>query len=90
VQKWLKLAERHYGVKPIIYTSRNFYRYVLKGHVDGYTLWIADYNGKNKPHYIKDWHFHQFTDRLRINGIPHDVDGNNFNGRLKELKRLCI
>jgi len=87
VKNWLKLAEEHYGVKPIIYTGSNFYKHVLKGHVDGYTLWIADYNGK--PHNV-DWHFHQFTDQVRVKGILHYVDGNNFRGKVQDLRGLCL
>jgi GH25 family lysozyme M1 (1,4-beta-N-acetylmuramidase) len=87
VKNWLKLAEKHYGVKPIIYTSSNFYKYVLKGHVDGYTLWIADYNGKPRG---VSWDFHQFTDRVRVKGIPHYVDGNNYKGSFRSLQALCM
>ena len=87
VKNWLKLAEKHYGVKPIIYTSRNFYKHVLKGHIDGYTLWIADYSGK--PGGI-NWRFHQFTDQVSIKGISQPVDGNNYKGSLRSLKKMCI
>jgi lysozyme len=89
VLNWLRLAEKKYGKKPIIYTGRNFYNEVLKGHVNGYTLWIADYSGKDHVHTI-DWAFHQFTDRAYINGIPSRVDGNNFKGTLDDLKALCL
>ena len=87
VKNWLKLAEEHYGVKPIIYTGSNFYKHVLKGHVDGYTLWIADYNGK--PGGV-NWRFHQFTDKVSIKGISHPVDGNNYKGSLGSLKEICM
>jgi len=87
IKNWLKLAENHYGVKPIIYTSSNFYKFVLKGHVDGYTLWIADYNGKP---YGVNWHFHQFTNRVSVNGIYSKVDGNNYKGSLNSLKEICM
>jgi len=89
VLNWLRLAEAHYGKKPIIYTGRNFYNEVLKGHVDGYTLWIADYTGKDHVHNI-DWTFHQYTDRTYVKGIPSRVDGNKFRGTVDDLKKLCL
>jgi GH25 family lysozyme M1 (1,4-beta-N-acetylmuramidase) len=86
---WLQLAEQEYGVKPIIYTGRTFYKKHLEGYVDGYTLWIAAYSGKHRLKGI-DWTFHQFTERVRINGIRGKVDGNDFDGSLNQLKELCI
>lgn len=89
LKNWLLLAEAHYGVKPIIYTGRNFYIDYLKGHVDGYPLWIAAYSGKQRLRGI-DWKFHQFTERVRVNGIHGTVDGNDFNGEMEALLTLCI
>ncbi len=84
---WLKLAEVEFGSKPIIYTGRTFYTNYLKGHLNEYPLWIASYSGKHKLDQI-DWVFHQFTDKVRVKGINHQVDGNDFKGSLEELKAL--
>ena len=89
VQKWLSLAEAYYGVKPILYTGKTFYLNNLKDHIEGYPLWIAAYSGKNRVTGI-DWKFHQFSEEVRVVGIPHRVDGNDFNGKLEDLKRMCI
>lgn len=89
VLNWLRLAEQEYGKKPIIYTNRHFYNEVLKGHVKGYPLWIADYNGKHQLHSI-DWSFHQFTDKFKVKGIRSKVDANDFKGNLDDLKALCL
>jgi GH25 family lysozyme M1 (1,4-beta-N-acetylmuramidase) len=86
---WLHLAEQEYGVKPIIYTGRTFYKKHLEGYVDGYTLWIAAYSGKHRLRDI-DWTFHQFTERVRINGIRGNVDGNDFKGTISHLNKLRI
>ena len=89
VLNWLKLAEAAYGVKPMIYTGLSFYNHTLKGYVDDYPIWIAAYSGK---HRVKntDWTFHQFTEKVIINGIGEYVDGNDFNGTLDDLKKMCI
>lgn len=88
VLNWLRLAEKEYGVKPMVYTGLKFYQYVLKGHIDDYPIWIAAYSGK---HRVKntDWTFHQFTEHVRVKGIKTTVDGNDFNGNLEELKAMC-
>ena len=89
ILNWLKLAEEAYGVKPMIYTGLSFYNHVLKGYVDNYPIWIAAYSGK---HRVKntDWTFHQFTEKVIIKGINEYVDGNDFNGTLENLKKMCI
>ncbi len=88
---WLTEVESHYGVKPIIYTGHTFYNTFLKGKLNGYTLWIADYNYGSKQR-IKHtgWSFHQFTDQVRISGIKGSVDGNDYAGKLDELSALCL
>ncbi len=89
VLNWLQLAEKEYGVKPIVYTGRTFYNKYLKGYIDEYSLWISGFSGKHKLKGI-DWQFHQFTDKVRVKGIKTYVDGNDFNGNLNELKSICI
>lgn len=86
---WLALAEEAFGAKPIIYTGRSFYIDYLKGHVDDYPLWIACYSEKHKVNDV-EWTFHQFTDKVIVNGIPHKVDGNDFKGTVDSLKTLCL
>ena len=89
ILNWLRLAEQAYGVKPMIYTGLSFYNHILKGYVDNYPIWIAAYSGK---HRVKntDWMFHQFTEKVIVNGIREYVDGNDFNGTLEDLKKMCI
>ena len=89
ILNWLRLAEEAYGVKPMIYTGLSFYSHILKGYVDNYPIWIAAYSGK---HRVKntDWIFHQFTEKVIVNGIREYVDGNDFNGTLEDLKKMTL
>ncbi len=89
VANWLKLAEDHYGIKPIVYTGRTFYKSNMKGYIDGYPLWIASYSKKYKLVGIK-WTFHQFSDKVKVKGITGLVDGNDFSGDLGSLRTICI
>ena len=90
VLNWLKLAEKKYGVKPMIYSGRTFYENQLKGVIDkSYPIWIASYSGKRKVKHI-NWKFHQFTERVKVKGIRGRVDGNDFKGSLTDLGKMCI
>ncbi len=89
VLNWLKLAEKEYGVKPIIYTGLMFYQHILRGHVDEYPLWIAAYSGKDRLNNV-EWTFHQFTENVKVKGIRATVDGNDFKGELKDLDNFLI
>lgn len=82
-KKWLKAVEKHYGVKPIIYTYNNYYRDYLKGHgFDGYDFWIARYGAEPSA---TRWEIWQFTDKGRVPGINHAVDIDMFRGSYAEL-----
>lgn len=48
--KWLEAMEKHYGVKPILYTYDSYYNSYLKGRgFDGYDFFIARYSGGVRP-----------------------------------------
>ncbi len=86
---WLKSAEKHYNIKPIVYTGYSFYNNFLKGHISNYPLWIANYSGKRRLHKL-NWTFHQLTDKVTISGIKGNVDGNDFKGTLEDLENMCV
>lgn len=84
-KKWLELVEKHYGVKPIIYTYNNYYIDYLKGHgFDGYDFWIARYGAEPSA---RSWEIWQLTDRGKAGGINHAVDIDLFRGDYAALKR---
>lgn len=82
--QWLKIVEKHYGVKPIVYTYENYYKDYLHGHgFDDYDFWIARY-GKQPS--ARHWEIWQFTDKGRCTGINHAVDIDLFRGDYAALK----
>lgn len=90
IKTWLVLAERHYGVKPIIYTSWHFfYTYLNTPELRQYPLWIAHYKTPDLNQKTPNWHFWQHTDKAKINGIRGGVDFNVFKGGESDLKSLC-
>ncbi len=90
VLMWLTLIERHYGIKPIIYTGYKFKLQHLSTPVfDDYPYWIAHYYVKELE-YTGTWAFWQYSDRGQIDGIKGNVDCNIFNGDLQQLTTMTL
>jgi len=90
VKNWLTLAEKHYGVKPIIYANLDFYkRYFKTKDFKAYHFWIAAYSGRHRVADIP-WTFHQYTEHMFVKGIEGNVDGDDFNGDRKALEKFTI
>jgi lysozyme len=87
---FLRLLEKTYGVKPILYTNKHFYLKHFADHpaFKEYPLWIAHYRvpGPELPTDIH-WHFWQHHDAGRVQGIKGAVDFNVFNGTLQDLNK---
>lgn len=90
---WLDDIEARYGVRPIIYTNKDFYlKYFHKEpQFEKYRLWIAHFhvNNLDMPKGVK-WHFWQHSDSGNVNGTNENVDFNVFNGDSAELRQLCL
>ncbi|HLF52425.1 glycoside hydrolase family 25 protein [Flavobacterium sp.] len=84
LRRWLKRIDKHYNVKPIIYSGESYYNDFLKDEFSEYPFWIANYNffveeiGEN-------WLFWQFTEKGTVPGIKGNVDINIYNGTPKQL-----
>jgi len=64
---WLRKVEKHYGRKPIVYTSDSYARDILSPDITAnYPMWIARYNPK-EPRF-PDWKMWQFTDEAIVYG----------------------
>ena len=90
VLTWLRLVEKHYGVKPIIYTGYSFkMKYLSDDVFNQYPYWIAHYY-VDQVQYKGKWDFWQYTDVGSLDGIPGMVDCDIFNGDLSQLHELTI
>ena len=84
-KQWLKIIEKHFGVKPIIYTYNKYYIDYLKGHgFDDYDFWLARYGAKPTA---RNWEIWQVTDKGRASGIAGPVDVDLFRGNYPEFMR---
>ena len=88
LKRWLVKVEKHYGVKPIVYSGESFYTDFLKKEFEGYDLWIANYSFFEEQ-IRKEWLFWQFTDKAILEGIETNVDVDIYNGSFDELKSLA-
>ena len=87
---WLNRIERHYKVKPILYTSYKFKNKYLNDSVfNTYPYWIAHYY-VDSVRYEGQWRFWQHTDVGTLPGIKKQVDLNVFNGTMTELMEMTI
>ena len=87
---WLRIVEKHYGVKPIIYTNHNYKETYLSDSIfDTYPYWIAHYY-VDELKYQGKWRFWQHTDRGTLPGIKGYVDFNIYNGSMYDLMKFTI
>ncbi|MGY2130636.1 glycoside hydrolase family 25 protein [Hymenobacter sp. HD11105] len=90
VATWLRLIERHYGVRPILYSNHNFYKRHLAGHFDDYPLWLAHYEVEKPSLPREKWIIWQHSDESHVPGIRGPVDFNVFQGSFEKLLALRI
>lgn len=87
MKTWLDIIERHYGQRPIIYTTVDFHRENLVGQMKGETYWLRStathpsvtYPGRN-------WMFWQYTATGRLPGTIGDTDINAFAGSQRQWR----
>lgn len=79
LKKFLEQVERHYGVRPILYTFARFYNNYLSQHFSNYRFMIARYH-TDVPELVNDVQFvmWQFTSEGHIAGIRGNVDRSRF------------
>lgn len=92
VNKWLQLAEDHYGVKPIVYSDFMFYKIFMNFSVEDYPLWLYT----NENYYFKpDFDqpkclFWQYSQIGKLKGIKDIVDLDGFLGDKKSFDNFLI
>jgi len=89
---YLEIVEKHYAVKPIIYTSPNFWDKHFSHGFPDYPLWIAEY-GVDQPRIPADWpnwHLWQWQGDARVAGVDKDVDLSRVNRSHENLAALVV
>ena len=79
--RWLKIIEAHYGQKPIIYTTVDFYEHTFSGGaLPNYYYWLRSVTAEPKFKYNRDWTFWQYSGTGLVPGMEGIVDLNLFRG----------
>ncbi|MEW6631300.1 MAG: GH25 family lysozyme [Pseudomonadota bacterium] len=81
MQVFMDKLERHYGQRPIIYTSPDFYRDNLRGAFPDYPFWlraVAAHPSKVYPG--RKWVFWQYSGSGLSHGVTGRIDLNVFHG----------
>ncbi len=89
LKRWLTKVEKHYQVRPIIYSGERYYADFLKEEFGDYLFWIANYNFYREK-IEDDWLFWQFTEKASLPGIKHRVDVNIYNGDIEQLQFITV
>ncbi|OBY28764.1 glycoside hydrolase family 25 protein [Leisingera sp. JC1] len=80
-RKFLNILERHYGKRPVIYTTVDFYRDTGIGKLTGTEFWLRSVAGHPQKVYPgKNWSFWQYSGTGEVPGVAGDVDLNTFRG----------
>ena len=74
--------ERHYGKRPVIYTTVDFYQAILSdGAFMDYPIWVRSTKYRPAVKYgLRPWHFWQYQSDGRVAGIQAHVDRDAFYG----------
>ena len=79
VTLWLSAIEKHYGIKPIIYTNQYIYKEYISKHFKDYPVWISHYEVPElKGYNMEQLYFWQYAMKGRVEGIETLVDFNVF------------
>ena len=91
IRAMLLEMERHYGKRPIIYTTVDFYEAILHpSELEDYPIWVR--STKYSPHVkygARKWHFWQFQSDAEVPGITGKVDRNVFAGDHRDWKAFA-
>lgn len=78
---FLDMLERHYGQRPILYTTPDFYHRNDMGRLRGVEFWLrSTANHPDERYPGQHWAFWQYSGTGIVPGISGDVDLNTFAG----------
>lgn len=81
MRRFLKMVERHYGKRPLIYTTVDFYKDNALAYMQDYQFWLRSVAGHPSEVYPgQRWSFWQYTGTGQIPGISGNTDINVFGG----------
>ena len=89
---FLDALEKHYGIKPMIYTRADIYEKYLQGIAGEYKMWMSSLYTPLRWNYKGDWYIWQYLNRGVLNGYTGGekyIDLNVLN-KDKDLNDLIV
>jgi lysozyme len=81
IRTFQRIVAAHYGTRPVIYTTPDFWRANDLGLLRGEEFWLRSVAGHPAETYPgARWHFWQYSGTGRAPGVAGDVDLNAFSG----------
>jgi lysozyme len=92
LRTWLEAVEAHYRVRPIIYTTANFWDRHLTADFGDYPLWVAEYGVEEPrlPAGWSTWHLWQWRENAAIAGVEKGADLSRVNRGGVDLSPLLV
>lgn len=88
MKTFLDMLEKHYGKRPIIYTTVDFFDDNALNHFKRYSFWLRSVAGHPEEKYRRHpWIFWQYTSTGKISGIDGDADINVFAGSVADWQK---
>ncbi len=84
---YLKALEEHYGLKPILYVTYEFYNQYLVDQYKDYNFWARDLSKEPEFQDKRKWTFWQHSNAGFRSGISGRVDLNVFHGSFEEFEQ---
>lgn len=81
----IKSLEKHYQKKVILYVTEDFYEAIIINQFPKNPLWVRDILVQPNLSDKRTWHFWQYSNRGKLDGIETFVDMNVFKGTAKEF-----
>ncbi|MCO6383432.1 MAG: glycoside hydrolase [Vannielia sp.] len=81
IERFTAIVGRHYGTRPVIYTTPDFYAENDLGQLRGQEFWLRAVTKHPSEHYPDErWSFWQYTGTGIVPGVAGKVDLNAFGG----------
>lgn len=86
-KRFMRIVERHYGTKLVIYTTPDFWHHNQVARLNR-DFWLrSTAKHVEKRYKTSDWRFWQYTSTGVLEGVNKEVDLNCFNGSQRQWNR---
>jgi lysozyme len=85
---FLAQVERHWGCRPVLYVTPDFYPDYVEGRFPEHPLWVRNVFAMPRLPDEREWRLWQYANRARLPGVEGFVDRNVFAGSVADFERF--